>query len=152
MCLLSVPFWLQLCNLWGSLGPKGEEIDYIVDNSCSGPGSSLGVLKSSVIHMGRIWEALRKNGFLLKSWPDEVVDGGDAGGAQEVSVRSFVQRSDSDSEEFSELGFSLDELILNEAVNGGVVSEEFLLNQVGTMLQEYFQNEFDSFMGSLPPQ
>jgi len=79
------------------------------------------------------------------------VDGGDAGGAQEVSVHFFVQWSNSDLEVFFESGFFLDQLNLNEAGNGGVVSEEFLLNQVGKRLQEYFQNEFDNFMGSLPP-
>ena len=64
---------------------------------------------------------------------------------------SLVEHFYSDSEEFSESGFSHDEFNLNEAVNGGVVSEEFLLNQVGKRLEECFQNEFDSFMGRLPP-
>ena len=55
-----------------------------------------------------------------------------------MSACSFVE-SDSDSVEFSESGFSFVEFNLNEAVNGRVVSEEF------------FQNEFDNFMGSFPP-
>ena len=55
-------------------------------------------------------------------------------------------------EESSESGFSIDGFKLKKALLGGGVSEEFMLNQVGMKLQEYIQNDFDSFMGSPPPR
>ena len=82
-----------------------------------------------------------KKGFLLRPWTDGAEVGEDAGGAQDECGCSFVEHSDLDSEVCSESGFFLDEFKLNEAVNGGVVSEKFMLKQAGKGLQEYFLSE-----------
>ena len=63
---------------------------------------------------------------------------------------SFDEHSDLGSEECSNSRFSLDEFNFNEAINGGIVSEEFFLKQVGRRLQGYFQNEFDNLLGMSP--
>ena len=68
-------------------------------------------------------------------------DGGDAGGAQEESGCSFVERSESSSKEYFESNFYLDGFNFNETVNGELVSKVLTLNQMGKWLQEYPRNE-----------
>jgi len=48
-------------------------------------------------------------------------------------------------------GFLLDGRNFNEVVKRGVMSEEFVMNQVGERLQEYFPNESDNFTWMFAP-
>ena len=88
--------------------------------------------------------------FLLWSLVNEANDGRRCLRSPCRGWCSIVECFDSSSEECSELDSSFDGLNLNEAVFGGVMNEEFILNQMGKRVHEYFQNEFDNFIESFP--
>ena len=136
-------------------GPRGGETSKSMDYDRDGPGVT-GFLNTCNVRVGGPRGKLRgpkglKKGFLVQPGAYGAEDGGDVGKVQGDNECSVFESSDSGSKVCSDSGFFLDELNLKEAINRGIVDDDFMMNHVGKRLQEFFLNESDNFMGMFPP-